>query len=196
MSEVIVDTLTHSGNSSTANVTLSSNGNVAIAGALSAGSFVGAGLFSSYAILEHQESDGTGGGDLTAGDWRTRKLTTEVADADGIVTLDTSTNRFTLQAGTYLIEWRMPGYNCETWQSRLQNITDTSTAGQGESHYTRSLYHQDWGEGVARVTISGAKAFEIQQYANSTQNTNGMGVATSDSSGTEVYARVKIYKEA
>ena len=44
MSEVIVDTLTHSGNSSTANVTLASNGDVAVAGALSAGSFVGAGV--------------------------------------------------------------------------------------------------------------------------------------------------------
>ena len=150
-------------------------------------------LFTSYAILEHQESDGTGGGDLTAGDWRTRPLNTEVADPDGIVSI--SSNQFTLQAGTYLIEWRMPGYNCETWQSRLQNITDSSTVGRGESHYTRSLYHQDWGEGAVRVTIGGAKAFELQQYANSTQNTNGMGFATSDSTGVEVYARVKIWKE-
>ncbi len=197
MSEIIVDTLTHSGNSSTANVTLASNGDVSIAGALSAGSFTGTfGLFSSYAILEHQEAHGTAGGDLNSGDWRTRPLNTEVANPDSIVTLDTSTNRFTLQAGTYLIEWRMPGYNCETWQSRLQNITDTSTVAQGESHYTRSLYHQDWGEGAARVTITGAKAFEIQQYADSTQATNGMGAPTSNNTGVEVYARVKIYKEA
>jgi len=41
MSEVIVDTLKHSGNSSTANVTLASNGNVAVAGQLSAGSYSG-----------------------------------------------------------------------------------------------------------------------------------------------------------
>ena len=186
MSTIKTTNITHGSNTGTANMVLASDGSIAFAKT----------ILTSYAILEHQESDGTGGGDLTAGDWRTRKLTTEVADPDGIVTLDTSTNRFTLQAGTYLIEWRMPGYNCETWQSRLQNITDSSTVAQGESHYTRSLYHQDWGEGAARVTISGAKAFEIQQYANSTQNTNGMGVATSDSSGTEVYARVKIYKEA
>ena len=150
-------------------------------------------LFTSYAILEHQESDGTAGGTLTQDAWRTRPLNTEVADPDGIVSI--SSNQFTLQAGTYLIEWRMPGYNCETWQSRLQNITDGSTVGQGESHYTRGLYHQDWGEGAARVTISGAKAFEIQQYAYSTQSTNGMGFATSNSTGTEVYGRVKIYKE-
>ena len=150
--------------------------------------------FVSYAILEHQESDGTAGGTLTSGDWRTRPLNTEVADPDGIVSI--SSNQFTLQAGTYLIEWRMPGYHCETWQSRLQNITDTSTVGQGESHYTRGLYHQDWGQGAARVTISGAKAFEIQQYAYSTVSTNGMGFATSNSTGTEVYARVRIYKEA
>ena len=195
MSEVIVDTLKHSGNNSTANVTLASNGDVSVAGALSAGSFTGTfGLFSSYAILEHQESDGTAGGTLTQDAWQTRPLNTEVADPDGIVSI--SSNQFTLQAGTYLIEWRIPGYNCETWQSRLQNITDGSTVAQGESHYTRSLYHQDWGEGAARVTISGAKAFEIQQYAYSTQSTNGMGFATSNSTGTEVYGRVKIYKEA
>jgi len=151
-------------------------------------------LFSSYAILEHQESDGTAGGTLTQDAWRTRPLNTEVADPDGIVSI--SSNQFTLQAGTYLIEWRIPGYNCETWQSRLQNITDGSTVAQGESHYTRSLYHQDWGEGAARVTISGAKAFEIQQYAYQTQSTNGMGVTTANSVGIEVYGRVKIYKEA
>tara|TARA_R100001082_G_scaffold4858_1_gene3495 strand:+ start:296 stop:856 length:561 start_codon:yes stop_codon:yes gene_type:complete len=152
------------------------------------------GKFGSYAILEHQESDGTAGGTLTSGDWRTRPLNTEVTDPDGIVSI--SSNQFTLQAGTYLIEWRMPGYHCETWQSRLQNITDTSTVALGESHYTRSLYHQHWGQGAVRVTISGAKAFEIQQYAYSTSSTNGMGFPTSNSTGVEVYARVKIYKEA
>tara|TARA_B100000029_G_scaffold411815_1_gene414313 strand:+ start:9317 stop:9958 length:642 start_codon:yes stop_codon:yes gene_type:complete len=152
------------------------------------------GLFSSYAILEHQESDGTGGGDLDSGDWRTRPLNTEVADPDGIVSI--SSNQFTLQAGTYLIEWRMAGYNCSTWQSRLQNITDTSTVKLGESHYTRPLYHQHWGEGAVRVTISGAKAFELQQYSYDTSANNGMGFPTTNSTGVEIYARVKIWKEA
>tara|TARA_B100000287_G_scaffold138784_1_gene130747 strand:- start:981 stop:1574 length:594 start_codon:yes stop_codon:yes gene_type:complete len=52
MSEVIVDTLKHSGNSSTANLTLASNGNVTVAGALSAGSFVGAGKLLRKTYLE------------------------------------------------------------------------------------------------------------------------------------------------
>ena len=184
MSTIKTTNITHGSNSGTANMVLASDGSITFAKT----------ILTSYAILEHQESDGTAGGTLTAGDWRTRPLNTEVADPDNIVTL--SSNQFTLQAGTYLIEWRMPGYHCETWQSRLQNITDTSTVKLGESHYTRALYHQHWGEGAARVTIGSAKAFEIQQYANSTQADNGMGFVTSDSTGTEVYARVKIYKEA
>ena len=44
MSEVIVDTLKHSGNTGTANLTLASNGNVTVAGALSANSITGGGI--------------------------------------------------------------------------------------------------------------------------------------------------------
>jgi len=52
MSEIIVDTLKHSGNNSTANVTLASNGNVSVAGALSAGSFTGAGILLKKSYFE------------------------------------------------------------------------------------------------------------------------------------------------
>ncbi len=194
MSEIIVDTLTHSGNSSTANVTLASNGDVSIAGALSAGSFTGAGLFSSYAILEDQKANGTDGGGISSGSWVKRDLNTEVADPDGIVSL--SSDQFTLGAGTYLIKWRAPGYHCNIFVAQLYNATDSAVVAPGDPTYCRDLYHYGYSEGAARITITGDKAFEIQQQVNTTANTNGLGLASPFNAGVEVYTRVEIYKEA
>ena len=197
MSEVIVDTLKHSGNSSTANVTLASNGNVSVAGALSAGSFTGAGLFSSYAIIAERKSSGSAGGDVTANTWTARALNTEIADPDGIVTL--SSNQFTLGAGSYLIKWRSPAHRVQAFNTALYNVTDSSYAGYGESSYS---YNSDgstvYGEGKARVTISGSKAFEIRIMieascgADSTGRSNNM----SNYSAEETYTTAEIYKEA
>ena len=57
----------------------------------------GGGKFESYAIIADQKSSTTQGGGFTSGAWRTRDLNTEIADADGIVSI--SSNQFTLGAG-------------------------------------------------------------------------------------------------
>lgn len=194
MSKIEVDSLTHTGNNSTDNLILASNGNVSVAGALSAGSFVGAGLFASYAILEDQKSNGTDGGGITAGSWVKRDLNTEVTDPDGIVSI--SSDQFTLGAGTYLIKWRCPAYHLNTWQTRLYNATDSALVGNGDSVYSRDLYHYNHSQGAVRVTIAGSKAFEIQQQCATTAASNGLGVASTFDGGVEIYTRVEIYKEA
>ena len=194
MSEVIVDTLTHSGNSGTANVTLASNGNVTIAGALSAGSFVGSfGLFTSYALLEDRKSSGTAGGTATSGDWYTRDLNTEIADPDSIVSI--SSNKFTLGAGNYLIKWRCPFYRTEYTQTRLYDVTNSAVIRDGQSTY---LHHTDDGAytlpGIGRVTPTGSTEYRIEYRCSATKNTVGLGYdATFDN---EVYTQVEIYKEA
>ena len=43
------------------------------------------GLFSSYAILEDQKSNGTDGGGISSGSWVKRDLNTEVADPEEMV---------------------------------------------------------------------------------------------------------------
>ena len=153
------------------------------------GTQTGFGLFSSYAILAHRETQNTAGGTYTGGAWRTRPLNTEVADPDSIVSI--SSDQFTLAAGTYFIKWRSEDYNIGNSATRLYNATDAALA---ESGYTSAPNKPRAGEGVARITITGSKAFEIQLYGSSTQATNGFGFPANFQ--TEQYASVEIFKEA
>ena len=159
----------------------------------------GGGKFASYALIADHKSSGTPGGTFVSGDWRTRDLNTEVADADGIVSI--SSNQFTLQAGTYLIKWKCPVYGRDYNQSRLYNITDSSVVGNGGSMY--SWYNgnvSNTSDGQARVTISGAKVFELQHrtsQSSSGENTAfGVRVGNQFTVTTEVYSQCEIYKES
>ena len=194
MSEVIVDTLKHSGNSGTANVTLASNGNVTVAGALSAGSFTGAGCFSSYAILEDQKSQNTAAGGYDNADgWVKRDLNTEVADPDSIVSI--SSDEFTLGAGNYLIKWSCPFYRVNHVLSRLYDVTNSAVKAYSQAGYG---YSSSEGlnqiNGIARVTPTGSTAYKIEMKAESDKSSNGLGIQSN--LGTEVYLQVEIYKEA
>ena len=153
----------------------------------------GFGKFSSYAVIAKvRASDAGGFGSYTTGDWRTRDLDTEISDEDDIVSI--SSNQFTLQAGTYLINFGCTMFHIQTHAIRLQNVTDGTTAGVGNPNagytYSATLFTT----GVCRVTIASAKAFEVQGYPQTTKATNGMGYAMTGGSCHET--RVEIYKEA
>ena len=169
--------------------------NAVTAGKLASG--VG-GKFASYAVIADQKTSGTNSGNFVSGDWRTRDLNTEITDADGIVSI--SNNQFTLQAGTYLIKWVCPAYGRSQHQSRLRNITDGSSAGG----YGTGIYAdynnnvQNVSIGSQRVTISGAKVYELQHRCNEgTSNNGGFGVRVGDTFSTdyEMYAMCEIFKE-
>ena len=156
------------------------------------------GKFASYAVIADQKTSGTNSGNFVSGDWRTRDLNTEITDADGIVSI--SNNQFTLQAGTYLIKWVCPAYGRSQHQSRLRNITDGSSAGG----YGTGIYAdynnnvQNVSIGSQRVTISGAKVYELQHRCNEGANNNGgFGVRVGDTFSTdyEMYAMCEIFKE-
>ena len=155
----------------------------------------GFGKFSSYALLAkvHDSGDATTYfGAYTTGDWRTRDIDTEISDEDGIVTI--SSNQFTLQAGNYFIRFACSMYHINKHATRLQNITDSTTAGIGEpnSSYTYSATLMT--TGTCRVSIDSAKVFEVQGYPSTTKATNGMGFDMDNGSCHSV--RVEIYKEA
>jgi hypothetical protein len=156
--------------------------------------FGAGGLFSSYAIIEDQKAHDTHGGTFTQDAWRTRDLNTEVADPDSIVSI--SSNQFTLQAGTYLLRWSAPARDLTHHQTRMYNITDSAVVRHGSSEYTNSMDVQNRSVGSARVTIAGAKAFELQHYGHNTTSTTGFGCAANSDGATEHYALVEIYKEA
>ena len=155
----------------------------------------GFGKFSSYALLAKVHDSGTSTtyfGGYTTGDWRTRDIDTEISDEDGIVTI--SSNQFTLQEGNYLIHFECSMYHCGNHAIRLRNITDSSTAGVGEPHYSYTYSSMLMTTGTCRVSIDSAKVFEVQGYPSITKATNGMGFAMVNGPCHSV--RVEIFKEA
>ena len=155
----------------------------------------GFGKFYSYALLAKVHDSGTSTtyfGTYTTGAWRTRDIDTEVSDEDGIVTI--SSNQFTLQAGNYFIRFACSMYHINKHATRLQNITDGTTAGIGEpnSSYTYSATLMT--TGTCRVSIDSAKVFEVQGYPSTTKATNGFGEDMDNGPCHSV--RVEIFKEA
>ena len=153
----------------------------------------GFGKFASYAIIAKVRAADSGyWGSYTTGDWRTRDIDTEISDEDDIVSI--SSNQFTLQAGTYLINFGCTMYHCNRHAIRLQNVTDGSTAGVGNPNMGYTYSACLFTTGVCRVTIASAKVFEVQGYPSTTKADNGMGFGMEN--GTCHETRVEIYKEA
>ena len=153
----------------------------------------GFGKFSSYAVIAKVRAAGAGGfGTYTTGDWRTRDIDTEITDEDDIVSI--SSNQFTLQAGTYLINFGCAMYHCNRHAIRLRNITDSTDAGVGEPNYSYTYSSMLMTTGTCRVSIDGAKVFEVQGYPSITKTSNGMGFAMVNGPCHSV--RVEIFKEA
>ena len=145
----------------------------------------------SVAIIADVKADNVNGGDFTLGAWRTRDLNTELDDPENIVTI--ASNQFTLQAGTYLVEWSAPAYAVNNHVSRLQNITDSTTDADGTTAYAVSG-PQTISSGAGIITLGAAKVFEIQHYSKVTKANNGFGVGTNVSGINTVYTLVKIHK--
>lgn len=153
----------------------------------------GVGIIKSYAIIADQKSTDSNGGTFTHGAWRTRDLNTEISDVDGIVSI--SSNQFTLQTGTYLINTFAPAYKVDRHQVRLYNITDSSVALTGGSNFASSSSNGSQNALMfGRITITSAKVFEIQHQSQTTEGTFGLGVAAMVGT-TETFTVVEIYKE-
>ena len=158
----------------------------------------GFGKFSSYAVLCDAKSGNSDGGTFNNGDWRTRDLNTEVSDADSIVSL--SSNQFTLQAGSYLINAFAPACQVSCHQTRIYNVTDTTVVQLGSVEFAYSASASGNPSYVsARVTITAAKVFEIQHRCANSRADYGFGVGTSGgynwNQGTK-FTFCEIYKEA
>lgn len=147
-----------------------------------------------YIYIRDEKTTGTAGGGFTAGAWRTRTLNTEVNDAGGHASL--GSNQITLAAGTYRFIASAPAYYTNGHQAKLINTTDAIEY-LGTSEYsvqiapgfatTRSFVS-------GRFTIAGSKVFELQHRCQTTNSTDGLGLASSSGS-TEVYAQVEFWKE-
>tara|TARA_B100000287_G_C20633824_1_gene780894 strand:- start:625 stop:1287 length:663 start_codon:yes stop_codon:yes gene_type:complete len=155
------------------------------------------GLWSSYAIICDEKSTGTSAGGFTKDAWQDRELNTEITDPDGIVSINSTDKTFTLQAGTYLIEWSAPAYKVTDHISRLYDVTGTAALATGFNQYAHDNYGltMSRSEGFYRHIITASNTYKIQHYCNWTNSTNGFGFAVPPADATEKYTWVKIYKE-
>lgn len=148
------------------------------------------------AIFRDEKTVGTDGGTTTATAFARRTLNTTVRNA--IAGCSLSSSQITLQAGTYVIEWSAPAYLSDFHLSRLFNATDSTTVETGTSEFNSSSGTAFLGVatksiGLAVVTITSAKAFEIDHSVGTSRATSGFGRATS-LGAKEVYSWVNIWK--
>ena len=150
--------------------------------------------FTSYAIIADVKGNDVDGGTFTTGAWRTRDLNTELADPDGIVSI--SSNQFTLQAGSYLIEAQAPCFQGNRHMIKLYQTSGTpADIAFGTSEYANNSYSgQTCSFLKVRVTISSATTYEIRHQTMHNSDTLGFGVG-SNFGNTELYTVVKIFKE-
>ena len=156
------------------------------------------GTFAAHAIVADRGSGGNG--TFSSGAWRTRTLNTVVAGPSGIVSV--SSNRFTLQAGTYQIHYSAPAYTVDDHQVVLYNVTDgsyVSNSGGYNSHTWSNTATSDTSYGCVRVTISGAKAFEVRHQCDTGRSGVGFGRGNGTLGGSpsqsQLYTKVDIFKE-
>ena len=159
---------------------------------------IGSKTFTSYALICDSKGNTTDGGTFTSGAWRTRDLNQEISDEDSIVSI--SSNQFTLAAGSYLITFRAPAMKVDFHVSKLILITSgvsSFTEKAGSSEYTNNgSVIQTISFGVARVTLTGSGAFEIQHQCETTKTTDGFGQPANGYASESIYTTVEIYKEA
>ena len=192
-SDLKVTNIKHESSSSN-NLVLASDGSATIGQISSSSVFPAGGTGNpiSVAYLYDEKSNGTSGGTSSTG-WNTRHLNTK-SDPDSFVTLNTSTFKFTLGAGTYLIHWYAPAYQSNSHQSNLYDDTAGSSLASGTSLYSNSLDAvSNASTGYCNHTITSNNTYYIRHHFQTGGNANGLGV--SNASGiTEIYTYVVIYK--
>ena len=108
-------------------------------------------------------------------------------------------NRFTLLAGTYIINARVPAYAVNIHKSMLYNITDAAVEIGGSSAYanffagTAATGSCSFINGL--FTITGTKTFEIRHKCQTTTANTGLGHA-SNYVINEEYTDIQLWKVA
>ncbi|QJB69733.1 hypothetical protein [Parasphingorhabdus halotolerans] len=153
---------------------------------------VGAG--SGFMIVQHRVSSGTNGGDTVTASWVTRPT---VERFNGITGASVASSQFTLPAGTYKIDGYSLAFRSNRHKARLYNVTDSSALSVGEAAYTANA---DIGRSNSVLSdilvLTGTKTIELQHYTEVGVAATGLGAATGNSTGDEIYASVTIEKIA
>ena len=151
--------------------------------------------FADIAIFNETQASGTNGGSSVAATWTKRVLNT--TNINNIAGASIASSVITLVAGTYLVNATSPFYAVNFAKIRLQNTTDGTTTITGTSEFFKSTTE---GAGKSNLTglftITASKNFELQYYASTVNAADGLGVATSAASISEVFSVIEITRVA
>lgn len=142
-------------------------------------------------IVQDQKASGTAGGGSSAGT-NTRVLNT--TSVNTITGASLASNQITLPAGTFDIDAFAPCYLGDYHKLSLYNVTDTATSIIGNQLLATSVV-ENTAQLTGRITIAGAKVFELRHYIQTAKATNGLGNAATMGL-VEVYASVRVSQVA
>ena len=146
----------------------------------------------SVAVIADQKAYNVDGGGSSVG-FNDRDLNTKIFDPDNIVSL--ASNQFTLNAGTYIIEFSSPAFRTNRMFTELYDVTNTASVGQGMCIYADNPYNNHGvSTGYAQVTLSASTTYKIRTYCQVDKTSNGLGVKNSLSTNNNIYTQVKITK--
>ena len=147
----------------------------------------GSGTPSSFARIVDKKAKTVAGGNSIAG-IQVRDLNTIQYDADNIVTL--SGNDFTLQAGTYVIDYSAPANKVEAHNVNLFDVTDNQTVNIGTTNYTLDNA-SNTSYGNYSVTLTEPHTYRVT-HITEVAKTNGLGNLNPATDG--IFATVDIEK--
>lgn len=144
-------------------------------------------------ILREEQTTNVSAGTFSSGSFVTRNLNTVVRNVLAGASL--ASNLFTLQPGTYLIQWSAPAVACGLHQTRLFNVTDSTVVETGTSNVSNNaaVYVASESHGIAVAILTSAKQFRVEHKCQATEATVGLGVAT-NLGAKEVYSWVNVWK--
>ena len=141
--------------------------------------------------VRDEKPNGTNGGGMTSGAYRTRTL--NAVKINEITGASLNSNQVTLPAGTYRFQATSVSYNISQVRLRLQNVTTASplcesvNIGRLGTGTLSTTYFSIAGQ----FTLAATSAIELQMISSTTNATDGMGEAAS--LGTvEVYSDLQI----
>lgn len=141
--------------------------------------------------VREEQSNTTYAGGTSAASTVTRVLNTVVKNE--ITGASLSSNQFTLPAGTYFIDASAPANEVDRHRISLKNATDNSTTLLGQGCAIDASISQTHARLRGKFTITGAKAFEIRHYTESSRSVYGLGDYTNDGNNA-IYTEVIVQK--
>jgi hypothetical protein len=154
-----------------------------------------------YGLVTCELSTGTNAGSAVINTWTTRTITNLYGNSTNI-SINTSTNKITLNAGKYALHCIAIFNATNSTQLRLQNTTDNSTAAYGLVYYLNSnsglLGTSNQSTPVtlnAYISINSTKDFQIQYFVGRNSGSTALGIAAGSGAGIpETYMSISIYE--